>query len=99
MDEQEEAYRLALAAFNSVKHLRITQEDDGVDEDTPLTAGSVEPGLVCAAIFDHEDIDHGVRKGIIWQSAGKKGIQALICTFDSEGERKFVKRICYQQQD
>jgi len=93
---EEEVLRLAKAALESVRPLRETQTNDGKDENTPLVTGTVPPEEVVGCLFNHPEIDHGLRQGITWMPHGND-LVALIMTFDESGEGEAVKRIAYSK--
>lgn len=93
---EEEVLRLAKAALESVRPLRETQTNDGNDESTPLVTGTVPPQEVAGCLFNHPEIDHGLRQGIMWMPRGNE-LLAWIMTFDESGEREVVQRIAYSK--
>ena len=93
---EEEVLRLAKAALESVRPLRVTQRNDGKDEKTPLVTGTVPTEEVVGCLFNHPEIDHELRTGIMWKPLGND-LQAFIMTFDESGERELVTRIAYSK--
>jgi len=94
---EEEVLRLAKAALESVRSLRETQTNDGNDEKTPLVTVAVPAEEVARCLFNHPEIDHGLRRGIVWVPKGND-LLAFITAFNESGEKEaVVKRIVYSK--
>jgi len=93
---EQEVLRLAKAALESVRPLRVTQKNDDGDENTPLVTGTVSIEEVVGCLYNHPEIDHKLRKGILWNLHGND-LQAFIMTFNESGEREVAARIAYSK--